>query len=220
MPPGRSSTGGSVVQSTIVDSTPIGVRPPSRTRSTRPSRSASTCAARSRARAREAIRAGRRHWHPAGFHQRAGHAMRRHAHRHGRQARGDRIGHHGLLRQDQRQRPRPERQRQRARRRRNRRRHEAELPHVRDVHDEWIGGGPPLGLEDSLHGRRVERVGAEAIDRLGRERHQAAATNHVRRLRDHLRVGPLRIHRHHTRHHRMSSPSSTPLPSSSSITRP
>ena len=220
IPPGRNSAGGSAVQSTIVDSTPIGVTTAVKNQVHAAVEIGEHVRGRGRAGAREAIRARRRHRHAAGFHQRPGHAVRRHPHGHGRQARRHRIRHRGLLRQHKGERSRPECQRQRSRRGRHSGGHEPELPHVRDVHDERVGRGAPLRLEDPLHGRRVERVGAEAVHRLGRERDQAAAANHVRGLRDHLRVGPLRIHCHHTRHRRMSSPSSTPLPSSSSITRP
>ena len=60
-PPGRRITGGSAVTSSTVDSRPIGVGPPSSTRSIRPSRSASTCCALVGAGPGETIGAGRDH---------------------------------------------------------------------------------------------------------------------------------------------------------------
>jgi hypothetical protein len=45
------------------------------------------------------------------------------------------------------------------------------------MHDQRIGERPSLGHEDLLDGGIVERVGAEAVHRLGRERDELAATD-------------------------------------------
>ena len=57
------------------------------------------------------------------------------------------------------------------------------------MNDERVPIGPFLGREDFSHRDRVERVGAEAIDRLGRERHQTAAAQDLARARDVGRCG-------------------------------
>ena len=43
------------------------------------------------------------------------------------------------------------------------------------MHDQWVEARPALGGEDSGDGALVGRVGAEAVDRLGRERDELAA---------------------------------------------
>ena len=86
MPPGRRSTGGSTVKSTIVDSSPMSVGPASRIRSTRPSRSSMHVRGGRRARPREPVRARRGDRNARHLHQRARHAMRRHAQRDARQS--------------------------------------------------------------------------------------------------------------------------------------
>ena len=93
---------------------------------------------------------------------------------------GGKIGHRaaGRLRQHQRQRPRPERLRKqdglRVETRDPLRRFE-----VADMGDQRIERGPALGLIQPRNRRRIGGVGAEPIDRLGRERDQPA----VRRQR-------------------------------------
>jgi hypothetical protein len=102
------------------------------------------------------------------------HRMRGQAHRDGRSTRRHNIGQLRPPRQDQRQRPRPEPLRQS-------RRHlgplRGDTQHVRclgDVDDERIVGWPPLRRENACHGSGVEGIGAQTVDRLGRERDQPA----------------------------------------------
>ena len=144
------------MQSTIVDSTPIGVTPPSRIRSTRPSRSASTCAAEVGLGREKRFALGAATGTPqVSISARATRCAGTRTATDGRPA-VTASGTAGFL-EHKGERSRPERQRQRARRWRNAGSDEPELPHVRDVHDERVGGGAPLRFEDPLHGRRVER---------------------------------------------------------------
>ena len=101
------------------------------------------------------------------------------------------------LRQDQRQRPRPERLRQRRRLivELNEIARGAEAVHMRD---QRIEARPALGLENARHRLAVGGIGAQAVHRLGRERHQAAGTQDARglgdcpviRLNDHPNASP------------------------------
>ena len=44
----------------------------------------------------------------------------------------------------------------------------------RQVDDERIAGGPPLRLEDRLHGLLIERIGCQPVNRFGRDGDQLA----------------------------------------------
>ena len=114
--------------------------------------------------------------------RRAGCAQQRLRHGMGRNADADRVqprrdqprdARIGAQRHHQCQRARPEGPRQGQRLRRQvgdglRR------GQVRHMHDQRVEAGPPLGLVDAGHRRPVARVGSQAVDRLGRDRHAAA----------------------------------------------
>ena len=92
------------------------------------------------------------------------------------------TGQAGALRQHQRQRPRPERRGEplgvgiEARRARAR-------PQVGHMGDQRIEGRPALGLVEARDRLAVGRVGAEPVDRLGREGDEAAGRSSARRPR-------------------------------------
>ena len=179
-PPGRSSTGVSK-HPTMVDSTPIATAPPSTIRSIRPVEVALHMGGRCRRDMTRQI--GRwRHHRPAeraqdGPRQR----MRGNPDRDGIEPGGGKIGHVAFpgFWQHQRQRPRPERVRER-----DRPLVEAGdalgRAAVADVGDQRIERGPPLGLIEPRHRRRIGGIGAEAVDGLGRERHQPAVRKAAR----------------------------------------
>ena len=63
----------------------------------------------------------------------------------------------------------------------------ADLPRLvqaGDVNDERVEARPSLGLVDSRHGFAMGRVGGEAVDRLGRHRHDLAGGDQGRGLGD------------------------------------
>ena len=60
---------------------------------------------------------------------------------------------------------------------------------IRDMGDERVEGRAAFGLVDPRDGAPVGRVGAEAIDGLGRKRDQAAGGEHARRVGDGSGVG-------------------------------
>jgi hypothetical protein len=51
-----------------------------------------------------------------------------------------------------------------------------EFVQIGEMHDKWVPGRALLGREDSRDGLGRERVGAEAVDRFGGERDQAAGS--------------------------------------------
>ena len=92
------------------------------------------------------------------------------------------------LRQHQRQRPRPERRGEPRRigvEARQRRRGGT----IGDVGDQRIEGRPALGFIEAGDGEGVGRIGAEAVNRLRRERHEAAALQAAHRIADRGGVG-------------------------------
>ncbi len=182
MPPGRRSTGGSTEKSTIVDSRPMSVGPPSRIRSTRPSRSSFTCAAVVGLGREKRFALGAAIGTPAiSISARATRCDGARSATFGKSG-GDEIRNRRLLRKNQRERPGPERQRELARGRRERRRALRHLADVRDVHDQRIGGRPFLRVEDLLHGGFVECVRTEAVDGFGGKRDEFAVANRLRPL--------------------------------------
>src|SRR5665213_469277 len=52
------------------------------------------------------------------------------------------------------------------------------------MHDQWVGGWPALCRKDASDRLRIGRVGAEAVDSLGRKRHQAAGVKNANGLGD------------------------------------
>jgi hypothetical protein len=50
---------------------------------------------------------------------------------------------------------------------------------IRQMHDQRIEPGPPLGREDARHGVRVRRVGGQPVDGLRRHGHEAALPQKV-----------------------------------------
>ncbi len=179
IPPGRSSCGGPVVQSTIVLSTPIGDGPPSRITSLAGLEHVTEVG--------EHV-GGRRRADPAeGVGGRGGDAATRTGqqllrHRVGRRAQpdgvpaaGDGVEHPRGARQQQGERSRPARGGEQFGRGRNLGGPRAELVGTPDVHDEGVTDRPALHGEDPGDRGDVVGVGAEAVHRLGRDRHQAAA---------------------------------------------
>jgi hypothetical protein len=115
----------------------------------------------------EGIGAGRGERHAGELEQAAEERMARHAHGHARQAGRDDVGHNGLLRQDEGERAGPEFPGQ----------SEGgsvghgdggELGEGMDVDDERVVHRPALGGENLPAGARVESVGGETVDGLGR----------------------------------------------------
>ena len=176
-PPLRSRRGAAgSLRSTIVDSTPTAHGPPSRTRSTSSPRLARTCAARRRARprrsgSRSAPRCRRRT--PAAARARAA----------GRARAGPTVsrppvtasGTPGARRRTSVSGPGQKRVgERRAPRGGTSAAHAGRSSARREVHDHRVVGGPALHGEEARERRRVARVGAEAVDRLGRERDEPA----------------------------------------------
>ena len=60
---------------------------------------------------------------------------------------------------------------------------------VRQMGDQGVEARPPLGVVDPCHGLSRVGVGAEPVDRLGREGRQAAGAQHGRRRVDAGRIG-------------------------------
>ena len=59
---------------------------------------------------------------------------------------------------------------------------------IGDMGDERIERRPPLGRVESCNGGAVSRVGAEAVDGLGREGHEAAGGEQARGVADRRRI--------------------------------
>ena len=144
-----------------------------------------------------------------------------HTHRHVRQAGGHHVGIAGCFRENQRQRARPERQAELARSGRHARGHLRQLPDVRDVHNQRIGGRALLGLEDPRHRhrdrarwRRGRRRSRWETPRDGLRAIAAAASS----IADGIRL--VAIDGEHSRHHVVRAGSArASLPISSRITR-
>ncbi len=99
-------------------------------------------------------------------------------------SRGRKLRHRASFRfrQHQRQWPRPERFRERGRHRVEPG-NPARGSEIADMRDQGIERRPPLGLVQMGDRGRVGGVGAEPVDGLGRERHQAAFCEHAGRRR-------------------------------------
>ena len=169
--PGRNSRGGCVVRSTIVDSIPPAVGPPSRISGIRPSRLANTCAACVGDNCDDRFALGAANGTPASRSSAtatpcAGTRTATVA------PPGHGIRHFGPLGQHQRQRPGPESLRQPRRGVRPSGGNSTHLRHLRHMHDQRIVGRPALGRKDPGHGRRVQGIRPQAVNRLGRKRHQ------------------------------------------------
>jgi hypothetical protein len=130
------------------------------------------------------VRRWRRDAAPEGREQRARDRVRGRPQGDARLAAGH-LGRHALrLWKHQRERAGPERIRKPCGGRRHLRRPGARRGEVAEVDDQRVRGGPALGDEDARHRERVLGVGAEAIDRLGRERHEFARVQQGDRLFD------------------------------------
>jgi undecaprenyl-diphosphatase len=68
---------------------------------------------------------------------------------------------------------------------------------IPEVDDEWMSGRSALHLEHAAHGIGVLGIGAESVHRLGRERDEATASQHVDRERDVSSRGGVGVHRAH-----------------------
>ena len=77
--------------------------------------------------------------------------------------------------------------------RRHRERPALERPRMLDVDDQRMRGRPALQLEDLADGVGIRRVGAESVDRFGRERDDLAFAQRLDRLVD-LVLGKSRGH--------------------------
>ena len=144
-----------------------------------------------------AVGAGRGH-RAAGFaHQRLRHRMVRRAYRHRLQPGADQPGNRRVRpsRQHEGQRARPEGFGE-AQRRFVELRPRPVRRQVGRVDDQGIEAGPALGFEDARHRPVVGRVGAQAVDGLGREGDEAAGAK-LRRRR--LNPGPVRQPLRHAR---------------------
>ena len=159
----------------MVDSTPTATGPPSTIRSMRPSRSAFTCAAVVGETWPERLADGATTGPTERAQDRARDRVRGNADRDGLEACGGEFRHRaiGRPRQYQGQRSRPE--------------GFGELERgvvetadgagrseIADMRDQRVEGGPSLGLIEAGDGKCVGGVGAEPVDRLGRERDQPA----------------------------------------------
>ena len=122
----------------------------------------------------EAVGGGRGDAATEGVQQRERHGVMRHPQAHAVLAAG-----HGQRRlataEDQRQRPRPEGLRQPPGDRRNVPRPALQQRRRADMDDQRVIGGPALEGENPAHGVRVAGVRAESVNRLGRERYDAAS---------------------------------------------
>ena len=158
------------------NSSPTCVAPPSSTASMRPSSSASTCAAVVGLMRPERFADGAATGRADALQQRVRERMRRHAQRNAVEAGAGEIANRSArrCRHDEGQRTRPE-----ARRERERALVEDALPprrvEARHMGDQRIEARPLLRGVDSRHGLGARRVGAEPVDRLGREGDEAAA---------------------------------------------
>ena len=112
-------------------------------------------------------------------------------------ANGDRVepgrrqlGHRatGSLGQDERQRPRPEGFRQPGRVG-DKAREALCFRNIGDMGDERIEGRPALGVVKARDGGPAGRVGAQAVDGLGRKGHEAAGRQHARGIGGRRRIG-------------------------------
>jgi hypothetical protein len=123
----------------------------------------------------ERIGAGRGDGHAGRANQRQRQRMGRHAQPDGRQAGRHDIGNRRLLRQDQRQGPGPVAARQRS----AASGHSSTRPRAISIEStctmSGLWRGRPFHREDARHGRGIERIGAQAVDRLGGKRDQPAS---------------------------------------------
>ena len=118
-----------------------------------------------------AVGAGGGNGQMAGLEQRGRHGVGGHAHRHGVQPGGDRVGDGRTAGHDQRQWAGPEGVHQRERRLRHMAQ-AVQLAPVPDVHDQRIVRRTALGSKNARHCLGIEGVGAKAVDRLRGEGHQ------------------------------------------------
>ena len=180
-PPRRSTTGSPWVQSTMVDSTPTSHGPPSSTRSMSSPRSARTWSAvvgltrPKRLAEGAATPAGR--FAPASRErpqQGPGDRVVRHAEADRRAPAGDGVGHRRGPFEQQGQGSGPERVGQQPGRGRHLDRPLVDGGRVGQVHDQRVVGRPALHREHPPDRLVVRGIGAQPVDRLGRERDQAA----------------------------------------------
>ena len=148
-----------------------------------------------------ARRAGPRETVGAGGHQRATgrpnqgprDRVRRQAQGHRVALRRDKVRQRRMPFEHEGQRARPEALRQLQRRVRYIDGQSLQLRQVGDVHDERVAGRALLGPVEAPDGVGVHGVGAEAVNRLGREGHQAALLQGARRRGDGLRLRVTRV---------------------------
>ena len=177
--PTRRTAGSAVVTSTIVDSTPTRLAPPSSTKSTSAPRSARTCAAlvgltRPKRLADGAAMPPAKCPSSASATGWSGTRRPTVGASTGRRVRD----HVRALAEHQRQRPGPERGGQRARDVGDVARVVVERCAGRDVHDHRMVERSPLHAVEPVQRLGIRRVGTEPVHGLGRERDQAAAPQH------------------------------------------
>jgi hypothetical protein len=174
MPPGRSTRTPPASTLTMVDSSPTGVAPPSTISSSRSPRSAATASAVVAVMRPDDVGAGGGQ-RPAELGDQVMREAARHPQRHRAKAgRDQRMDGRTLFQlQHQRQRPRPECLRQPAR---DGIEHGQPFRHrhVGDMGDQRVEMRPALGLEYPCHGRAIGGVARQPVDRLGRNRDDAA----------------------------------------------
>ena len=192
-PPGRSSIG-SPRQATMVDSRPTGVGPPSRIRSTRPSRSASTCCAVVGETWPERLAEGATIGLPNAASSVARDRMRpARAPRwcRGRRSQDRRPGSRAAFGSTSVSGPGQKAAASRSASHRTR----ASAPRrvgVRHMRDQRVEARPALGGIKPRDRLAVGGIGAEAVDRLGRERDEAARGQDARRGFDRIADRPPR----------------------------
>lgn len=142
----------------------------------------------------EEVRAGRGHGYAGLVDELESNRMRGHAHTHQRTAGGNGLGNLWAARKQQRERTRPEGFHQLVGRLGYCGDDSIQHAQVGDVNNHRIPGGALFGGEDALNSRRIERVGAEAIDGFGGQSYQAAvAQNSSRQPQGLLRLGSFKM---------------------------
>ena len=185
-PPGRRMAGGSTVRSTMVDSTPTLVGPPSSTRSTSSPRSSRTCSSGRGTHPTEPVGRGSGDATSEGRQQLEGQQMGRHPQPDGVAPAGHgRVDARSAVEQEG-QRSRPAGVPERCGRGGDIRRPLRQRGGRRDVDDQRVVDRPALHGIEPAHRVRVGGVGAQAVHGLGREGHQPTGSQDRHRFA-HLR---------------------------------
>lgn len=122
------------------------------------------------------VRARRGNRHPGAPNYLQRHRVPRHADSHQRPPCSHRIRDLCRSRQQQRQRPRPESTHQPPRRLRHIANHRSQHRLIRHMHNQRIPARTLLGRKNRRHSLQIQRIRAQPIDCLGRQRHRSAAS--------------------------------------------